>query len=318
MPASRKRGGGGWPRIALFAEKTDRPAKAVAAALKRRGASPIWLSLTDCGMDTNAPHGLRLPGFADAPPDAALVRGVPAGSFEQVTLRLGVLHALRDAGVMVWNDARAIERCVDKSLATHLIAKAGLATPDTVTVQSRAEAAGVAARECAGGGALVLKPLFGAQGRGLRLIRAPDALPPEDDVAGVYYLQRFVEPAGEHWQDYRLFVCGGRVIAGMTRIGVSWITNVKQGGRPRSCVLTADLIGTAERAAFAVGADYAGVDLIRGRCGRLFTLEVNSMPAWGGLEAANPGLCVADILVERFLAALAQRPQISRSAASGS
>jgi tetrahydromethanopterin:alpha-L-glutamate ligase len=305
------------PRIALFAETTDGLARRIAAALKRLGAEPVRLSLKACGYDMRAACGLVLPGFEGGLPDAALVRGVPAGTFEQVTLRLGVLHALREAGVMVWNDARAIEACVDKSMTTYRLVWAGLASPLTYAAQSREEAAAIAARECAGGVSLVLKPLFGAQGYGLRRIHAPEDLPAEEEMGGVYYLQHFVEPAGEHWRDYRLFVCAGRVIAGMTRIGTSWITNVKQGGSPQPAVLTADLVETAERAARAVGADYAGVDLIRGRCGTLFTLEVNSMPAWSGLEAANPGLAVADILAEHFLAALARRGQTSRPAVAG-
>jgi tetrahydromethanopterin:alpha-L-glutamate ligase len=317
MPALRERFGSG-ARIALFAEASDGPARQVGSALKRRGVEPVRLSLRSCGFDTLSPLGLALPGFEDVLPAAALVRGIPAGSFEQVTLRLGVLHALREAGVMVWNDARAIERCVDKSMTTHLIARAGLATPATFTAQSRDEAAAVATRECTRGGALVLKPLFGAQGRGLRLIRSPKDLPADEEVAGLYYLQQFIEPSGSHWQDYRLFVCGGKVVAGMMRIGASWITNVSKGGRPQPAVLTGDLVEAAERAAQAVGADYAGVDLIRGRDGMLFTLEVNSMPAWSGLMLANPGLDMGDILAGRFLAALAERQQAPRAAATGS
>jgi tetrahydromethanopterin:alpha-L-glutamate ligase len=313
MPASLESRARGL-RIALFAEASDGPAKRIAAALTRRGAEPVLLSLKSCGFDTAAPFGLTLPGFSERLPDAALVRGIPAGSFEQVTLRLGVLHALRAAGVMVWNDARAIECCVDKSMTTHLVAAAGLATPETFTAQNRDEAARIVAARCSASAALVLKPLFGAQGRGLRLIRAAEDLPAEDEVGGLYYLQRFIEPAGAHWQDYRLFVCAGKAVAGMMRIGASWITNIKQGGRPQSAVLSPELIETAERAARAVGADYAGVDLIRDRSGALLTLEVNSMPAWSGLEAANPGLSVADVLAERFFAALAERRQPLRPA----
>lgn len=315
MPAFREPGGGRGMRIALFAEAGDGPAREVAAGLRRRGAEAVRLSLKTCRFDTREPFGLALPGFEAALPDACIVRGIPAGSFEQVTLRLGLLHALRELGVMVWNDARAIECCVDKSMTTHLIAKAGLATPPTFTAQSREEAADITARE---GVTLVLKPLFGAQGRGLRLIHSPDDLPAEEEVASLYYLQHFIEPAGEHWQDYRLFVCGGRTIAGMMRIGANWITNVKQGGQPQPAILTADLVDTAERATRAVGADYAGVDLIRARDGTLHTLEVNSMPAWGGLTAANPGLDVGDVLAERFLAALALRERAGRPAATGS
>ncbi len=316
MPASRERLTA--PRIALFAEPGDGIAHRIAAACTRRGADAVRLSLKACGFDTRAAHGLALPGFGAGLPDAALVRGIPAGSFEQVTLRLGVLHALRQAGVMVWNDARAIEACVDKSMTTHLVSRAGLASPPTFTAQSPDEAAAIVARECSGGAALVMKPLFGAQGRGLRLVRSADELPSENEIGGVYYLQHFVEPAGAHWQDYRLFVCAGKALAGMTRSGASWITKVKQGGSPRPAVLTVDLIETAERAARAVGADYAGVDLIRGRDGVLYTLEVNSMPAWSGLETANPGLKVAELLTERFLDTLAQRRPAERPAATAS
>lgn len=317
MPASAKGRAPAVPRIVIFAEPGDKPAKKLATVFKRLGADASIVSLRACGVDSSAPGGLRIPGFAAALPDGAFVRNMPAGSFEQVTLRLGLLHGLRELGVTVWNDARALEACVDKSMATHLIVKAGLPTPPTVTAQSREEAAAIVRRECADGATLVLKPLFGAQGRGLQLVHSADDLPQEEEVAGVYYLQRFVEPVGERWQDYRLFVVAGEVIAGMRRIGESWITNVKQGGTPEAVALTPEMTETALRATRAVGADYAGVDLIYGRCGTLFTLEVNSMPAWSGLEEANPGLDVVAILAERFLDAMTRnRVEAARRSAS--
>ena len=123
-------------------------------------------------------------------PDAVHVRTLSAGSFEAVTKRLGVLHALAKLGVVVWNDARAIERCVDKSMTSFLLARAGVPTPPTWTMESAEAARALVERE-APRGPLVLKPLFGAQGKGLRLIRRPEDLPAPEDVAGVYYLQRF-------------------------------------------------------------------------------------------------------------------------------
>ena len=83
----------------------------------------------------------------------------------------------------------------------------------------------------------MLKPLFGSQGRGLKLIRTADELPPPDEVAGVYYLQRFVGvEGGDGFRDFRLLVSRGRVIAAMMRHAAAWITNVKQGGRPLATV----------------------------------------------------------------------------------
>lgn len=292
------------PRIVIFAEASDTPAKNIARVLETLGAVPAIVSLKACGFDSRLPHGLHIPKFEGGLPHGAIVRNVPAGSFEQVTMRLGLLHALRELGVTVWNNARAIEHCIDKSMTTHLLVKAGLASPETMTVQSRKAAAAIVEHKCSFGKTLVSKPLFGSQGKGLALIRSVDDLPPEEDVAGVYYLQRFVEPEGDRWQDFRLFVVGDSVIAAMVRVGQSWITNVKQGAEPHALVPAPDMIDTAIRAARAVGADYAGVDLIRGRCGTLYTLEVNSMPAWSGLESAHPGLSVAAILAERFVHAL--------------
>src|SRR6266404_4214738 len=120
------------PRIAVFVDRRqDWHARQLRAALRRRGAEPVLLSLAGCGFSLTTASGLDLPGFAGALPAAALVKTIAAGSFEQVTMRLGVLHALREAGVPVVNDARAIERCVDKSMTSFLLHRAGLPTPPT-------------------------------------------------------------------------------------------------------------------------------------------------------------------------------------------
>jgi RimK family alpha-L-glutamate ligase len=173
---------------------------------------------------------------------------------------------------------------VDKSQTTFLLQRAGVPVPPTWTVETRTQAEAVVRRE-ARRAPLVLKPLFGSQGRGLRLIRAADDLPAPDEVQDVYHLQRFlgVETA-EGFRDYRVFVAGGRAVAGMVRRGDSWITNVRQGGRPEPLGPDRDLERLAEAAARAVGAGFCGVDLLRDRRGDPFVLEVNSMPAWTGLQ----------------------------------
>ena len=51
------------------------------------------------------------------------------------------------------------------------------------------------------------------------------------------------------------------------------------------------------RAAAAVGAEYAGVDILTGRDGRTYVLEVNGIPGWKGLQQAT-GLDVAAALIE--------------------
>jgi len=273
-------------RIALFIDTPDWHAQALAAAFAQHGAIAHPLLLSECGFDTTRGHGLILPGpwAPDGLPDAALVRGVDGGSFEQVTKRLSVLHALGALGVPVWNSARAIERCVDKAMTAFLLARAGIATPPCWTVEGRDAAATCVAAQ---GGTLVLKPLFGAQGRGLLRINGPDDLPDEAAMAGVFHLQRFVETPGADYHDHRILVCGGQAVAAMTRRGEDWITNLRCGGRPEPFRPSAEMTALAVRAAEAVGAAFAGVDIIADRGGFEQVLEVNSMPGWRGLQSVT-------------------------------
>lgn len=286
------------PLVALICDGLDWHARSLVTAFAARNAKvvPVRLSLSE--FDTTHGPGLRLAGLEDLP-DAVMVRTIPGGTFEAVTMRLGLLHALRELDIPVWNDARAIERCVDKSMTSFLLARAGIPTPATWTLESAEAARAVVRRETAHG-PLVLKPLFGSQGRGLRLIREAADLPEPGEVAGVYYLQRFVAPEGDGYRDFRMLVSQGRVVAAMARHSANWITNVKRGGKPVAVVADAAMKEMAIGAAAAVGAAFAGVDLIHGADGRPAVLEVNSNPAWFGLQQVVPadisGILAADLL----------------------
>jgi tetrahydromethanopterin:alpha-L-glutamate ligase len=285
--------------IALAIDAMDWHARALLRAFATRRAEPHAVRLGHCIFDTAAPYGLRLPGFADSLPDAVLVRAVSGGSFEEVTRRLGILHALRELGVPVWNDARAIERCVDKSTTSFFLMKAELPTPRTWAVEGLDAARVIAVRESRTG-KLVLKPLFGAQGRGLRLIERPEDLPPPTEVAGVYYLQRYIPPSGTGFADQRLFVCDGELVGAMTRRSSHWVTNIGRGAAPEALTPSPALADLALRAAASVGAHFAGVDLLQDQTGQTFVLEVNSMPAWRGLQKVTP-VSIADHVVGALL-----------------
>lgn len=299
------------PRILIVNDKSDARSKGLAHSLRRRGALVVSAPLASLEFDTDRPNGLAIPGFDQGLPDAVLVHSIAAGSFEAVTRRLGVLHALGRLSVPVWNSAQAIERCVDKSTTTFLLQQAGLPTPPTFAVEGRAAAEKIAARELAGT-PLVLKPLFGAQGRGIRMIASLTDLPQPDEVGDVYYLQHYVSRAGPPFRDFRVFVCAGKAVAMMSRRGEHWITNVTRGAVPEmiSGHDEADLAALAIAAAESVGADFAGVDIVPADDGSLFVLEVNSMPAWAGLQsvaAVNIAGAIAEALLA-FLAARAEAP----------
>jgi RimK family alpha-L-glutamate ligase len=286
--------------IIMFGDGRDWHGKSLSRAFRRRGITPLLAPLNQCGFSTQTATGLAIPGLGDRLPNGAFVRFVPGGTFEEVTLYLGVLHALRELGVTVWNDARAIERCVDKSTTTFFLQRAGLPTPRTFAKVNRAEAEAVTTALLAEGRKLVQKPLFGAQGKGLRLISSLADLASPEEVNGVYYLQEFIPPAQEHHQDWRIFVCRGRVVASMIRHGASWITNIKQGARAKAAIASQGLADLAVRAAACVGADYAGVDIIQAPDGCFYVLEVNSMPAWNGLQRVSR-VRISDHVVDAFL-----------------
>src|SRR5437660_5749968 len=152
-------------RVGLVVDRCDWHVRQLAKALDAF-ADTFAIRLEACGFDTASATGLAIPGCAGLP-DAVMVRSMSGGTFEAVTMRLGVLHALRELGVLVWNDARAIERCVDKSMTSFLLARAGIPTPPTWATESHEAARAIVRRETARG-PLVLKPLFGSQGKGLR------------------------------------------------------------------------------------------------------------------------------------------------------
>jgi RimK family alpha-L-glutamate ligase len=234
--------------------------------------------------------------------DAVVTRTIPKGSLEQVIFRIDALHWLERLGIPVMNPATAIERTVDKFYTSALLEAAGLPTPRTV-VAERMDDAMTAFRALRD---VIVKPLFGSGGSGMvrvsdeeiahRVFRALDL------ERAVYYLQEVVPHEG---RDVRAFVVGDRVVAAAWRCAEGWRTNVAQGARVERASLPPEWHDLSVRAARAVVAEYAGVDLLPLPDGRVFVLEVNSIPGWQGLQSVTD-VDVAAAIVEH-VEALARR-----------
>jgi RimK family alpha-L-glutamate ligase len=228
--------------------------------------------------------------------DVVLARIIPSGSLEQIIFRVDALHRLEDRGIGVVNSPRAIERTVDKFWTSTLLEQCGIPTPETVVCDNPEEA--IAAYRTLGD--VIVKPLFGSMGLGM--VRVSDeemafrVFRTIEQIRGVYYVQRTVDHDGT---DMRAFVLGGRVIAAIERRAAGWRTNLARGGAARGLSLSEELSALAVRAAAAVGADYAGVDLLTGRDGTTYVLEVNGIPGWRGLQEAT-GLDIAGRLVDHL------------------
>jgi tetrahydromethanopterin:alpha-L-glutamate ligase len=314
-------------RVAIMSDETGWHTSRLKKAFRARGVEARCVNLAECRIDTTwRPYGLAIPGFGQTLPDAVFVRGIAGGTFEQVTLRLGILHALRECGVPVYNDPRAIERSVDKSMTSFLLSRNEVPTPATWASESASFAQRVLMREAAGGRRVVLKPLFGSQGKGLRRLgtnRRDGSLAPLPSLRGsgqVAYLQRYVEggsdsenEGGHPGFDWRVLVIGDRAVAAMKRVGgKGWIHNFAQGAACEAALLEPQLADIAVRASRALGLDYAGVDLIPAANGAgPLVLEVNGVAAWRGLQSVTNfdiAAVLVDDLLDRKLAAQVLAP----------
>lgn len=219
--------------------------------------------------------------------DCLLLRTMPPGSLEQIILRMDLLGCLEATGLLVVNPPRAIEVAVDKFLATAKLHAAGLPVPATIVCQTMDQALDAMDQL---GGDVVVKPLFGSEGRGL--MRVADRAIGERvfsalfQVSSVFYLQRFVPHDG---RDLRVLLIGNQPLAIERRHPSDWRTNIARGAQAVAMDCTAPNmelpIELARRASAAVGASVAGVDLLRSPDGSWLVLEVNAVPGWKALAA---------------------------------
>lgn len=228
--------------------------------------------------------------------DAVIVRTMPPGSLEQVVYRMDVLQRLEAQGTLVLNSPKAIEAAVDKFLTTSRLAASGLPTPRTVVCESEEDALRAFTFL---GGDVVVKPLFGAEGRGILRVSDPDlaqrVFRTLERTQAVLYVQEFVPHAGA---DLRVMVLNGQVLGAMQRRNDhDFRTNVARQGIAQAHEPSLQEQEFAIRAAAVVGACFAGVDLMYDPEGRCLVIEVNGVPGWQALTRVTH-IPVADRLIE--------------------
>lgn len=299
--------------IAIITDDPGWHGKELHQAFNARGYRCTNVSLTECCLSTGTTaNSLVIPGFEGTLPTGVFVRGVPGGTLEEVVFYLDILHALRELNVLVYNDARAIERSVDKGMTSFLLERSGLATPPTWVGNQVHQAYSFIRKQLERGCKVVIKPLFGSQGKDLQLITEPGDLTDFTVYNRIYYLQKYIDSGTADAHDWRLFVIGGQVVAAMRRQSSSWITNVAAGGKCYPAVLDEQFAAMASAAVQAVRMQYGGVDIIRDQDGKLWITEVNSIPAWRGLQGVS-GVVVAERLVAHFLDRLEHRSGVEQA-----
>lgn len=227
--------------------------------------------------------------------DALIVRSMPPGSLEQVVFRMDVLGRLERQGVAVVNSAKSLEGAIDKYLTSTRLAACGIPTPRTMVCEGT-EAAQAAFVEL--GGDVVVKPLFGSEGRGIVRVSDPDlawrTFRAIERLQGVIYLQEFVDHPG---YDTRVLVLDGEPLGAIRRTAADdFRTNVSRSATAAAATPSQAEIDLAIRAARELGTRIAGVDLLASRDGRRYVIEVNAVPGWQAFARAT-GIDVADRLL---------------------
>ena len=222
--------------------------------------------------------------------DAVVVRTMPKGSLEQIIFRMDLLHQLEARGVYVVNTPRALETAIDKYLSLARLDANGLPVPLTRVTQNADEAETLFEEL---GGDVIVKPLFGSEGRGLKRLtshrEAREQFRAIEETEGVFYLQKFIQHPGF---DIRVLTCGNEIVGAIERHATEgWATNVALGGAARRLDPTPILQELALRAAATTGAEIAGVDILPDRDGKYWLLEVNGIPGWRAVSRA----CQVDV-----------------------
>ena len=288
-------------KVAIFTDEAGWHGTQLVTAFAARGVEAVFVSLQDCMIDLSGEFSdvkptIKIPHFS-ALPKAVFVRGISGGTLQQITTRLNILHMLKALEVTVYNDGKAIERTVDKGMTSFLLQQQGVSTPSTWVCESRNLAHQTMTQEIISRHAqLVIKPLFGSQGQGVRLVDSKKLpLPMDAFVDGVFYMQQYIEASS----DYRVFIINNQVVAAMQRTGETWLHNVAQGAHCKK-IEEKDVLEVALQAALALDIAYCGVDVIRDQTGKCWVLEVNSVPAWRGLQEVTQ-TNIAQVLVDDFL-----------------
>lgn len=218
--------------------------------------------------------------------DGLLTRTMPAGSLEQITFRLSVLHDYLHLGRTMIHPPRALEIAIDKFATLAEVVRLGYRVPDTEVVQTRGEAIDAFHRL---GSDCVVKPLFGGEGRGVMRIQDPElawtTFSTLQQLGAVFYVQRFIPPGG---CDTRVLVIGDRQFGVRRTSDSGFRTNVSGGGTSRAIEPSSTQAEAARRITQHLGLQFAAVDFLDTIDRGDTVVEVNAVPGWRAAQTVLP------------------------------
>lgn len=287
-------------KVCIISDIHDWHSDQIKIQLLEKGFSVIKCSFDeiDISLDTNSK------GFLIKNKNVNLygvwVRFIDNGTLQEITYKLSVLHFFAEIGIYVHNSAFIIEKTVDKLRTSSILKLKKISTPDTWVSLNREKFLRLTDCLLKQNKKLIVKPLFGSQGKGIKIIYKKSDAYNFKSSDGVYYFQEIIGDTSSHiYSDIRVMVSNHRVISSIQRSSENIITNVANGASVKKINITNNLrkICVSISKIFDVG--YAGID-IKSYKGENFVLEINSIPSWKGLQSVEKRN-IANLLVSDFL-----------------
>ena len=214
---------------------------------------------------------------------------------------------LKNHGVPIFNDPDVIETCDNKANQYLVLSKHGIPMPETIiapkvypsfTIADSGYYEKVLVKL---GLPMIIKEGHGSFGMRVYLIETEeDFYAKTDELRGIdYVFQQFVESS--RGRDIRVNIVGGEIVAAMYRHSeTDFRANITNGGVAQMIELTTAQEELAIKAANAVGAEFAGVDLLFGENDEPLVCEVNAAAHIRNIYNVT-GINVADAMITYIL-----------------
>lgn len=217
---------------------------------------------------------------------------------------------LKNAGIPIFNEPEVIETCDNKAKQYIQLAKNNIPMPETIIAPKvypnfTIEGSGYYEKVLEKLGLpMIIKEGHGSFGMKVYLIEtAEEFFTKVDELRGVdYVFQQFI--ATSRGRDIRVNIVGGEIVAAMYRSSeTDFRANITNGGVASMIDLTSEQKELAIRAAEAVGAEFAGVDLLFGENEGPLVCEVNAAAHIRNIYNVT-GINVADRMISYILGKL--------------
>ena len=293
-------------KICIISDIHDWHSDQIKSQLLKKGFNVIKCSFDDIDISLNNSTG----GFSIKNKNIDLygvwVRFINQGTLQEITYKLSVLHFLSEVGIYVHNSATIIEKTVDKFRTSSILKLNKLSTPDTWVSLNKEKFLKLTKNLLKQNKKVITKPLFGSQGKGIKIILKKSDILDFKSSDGVYYFQEIIGNTNSKiFSDIRVLISNHKVISCVQRYSKNIITNVSKGALVKKIDISKDLSKTCIFISKLFNIGYAGID-IKTYKGENFVLEINSIPSWKGLQSVETQN-IAKRLVKDFLKIIENR-----------